>query len=430
MSKSERRTKWTRRHFAKAGLAAAGALVALPVLGRVRPRVVIVGAGVAGTIVARDLVAKFPELQVTLIEAQASYLTPFFANRSFAGLAPLESYIYRYDRIAQDGRLRFLKDRVTDIDRDRKSVRLASGATEPYDKLIVATGIDMAPAGIENYDAQVAETMPHAYVGNADRQWHLLNAQLSSMEDGGVVAVVVPERPYRCHPAPYERVSLMAGYLQGHKPRSKILVLDANSSFPLMGPMQAFWEKKFGAMVEWLPGDFGGRVKAVDPKNHSLITEDGKITPTVANVIPPQQAPDLAKRGGLVGKIGWCPVDPVTFQSVMANDVYVLGDAIDPGDMPRSAFAAASQAKVCAVAIGNALTGQNQPSPELTNACYFLLEKNHGLVVGGAYKPVAGRITGVKGFASEAGEDASIRAKTAANADAWYKDITREMFGV
>ena len=249
------------------------------------------------------------------------------------------------------------------------------------------------------------------------------------MEDSGLVAITVPPRPYRCTPAPYERASLIATYLARRKPRSKLLILDANDTFPLMGAMLDAWDAKFGDTVEWLSGDFGGALVAVDPAGRALITEDETFAVDVASVIPPQRAGSLALDAGLADDSGWCPIDARDFSSRRADAIHVLGDAIEPGDMPRSAFAAHSQAKVCAVAVGNALTGESLSAPELSNRCYFLLRQAAGLIVGGRYRASADRIEGIEGFSSQVGEDSTARKATAEAAERWYTNITAAMFG-
>jgi NADPH-dependent 2,4-dienoyl-CoA reductase/sulfur reductase-like enzyme len=281
---------------------------------------------------------------------------------------------------------------------------------------------------IDGYGEQSETVMPHAYGGTTAAQWQLLRRQLTAMEDGGLVVITVPPRPYRCTPAPYERASLIANYLARRKPRSKLLILDANDTFPLMGAMLDAWDAKFGDTVEWLSGDFGGALVAVDPAGRALITEDETFAADVASVIPPQRAGSLALDAGLADDSGWCPIDARDFSSRRADAIHVLGDAIEPGDMPRSAFAAADQARLCAAALGSALTGREAPPAALENACYFLLDDDDGLVSGGRYKIADGRISGIEGYSSSAGEDPDTRRETARAGERWFTELTAEVF--
>jgi len=419
----------SRRDFGKLGLAMAGALWAPAVLAGGSAKVVIVGGGPGGITVARELAGRYGGLDVTLIEANQQYVTPFFSNRYVAELWPLEKITFTYDRVAAVAGIRLVRDRAVAIDVDRRQVRLEGGETLAYDRLVVATGADLIYDAIDGYGPVSETTLPHTYHGAGAGQLTLLRDQLQAMDDGGLVAVTVPKRPYPCHPAPYERASLIAEWLQRHKPASKVLVLDSNETFPQMEIMLDAWERDFGDLIEWLPGDFGGAVEAVDVANRALITADERFLPDVANVIPPQRAGWLATQTGLADASGWCPIDPVGLESMLAPNIHVLGDACDPGDMPRSAYGAFSQAQVCATAVGNAFGGVSLMSPEYSNSCYFLLRRNSALVIGGRYQPREGRITGIEGYGSAVDEDDAARAATADAADRWYDDLTKALFG-
>ncbi len=292
---------------------------------------------------------------------------------------------------------------------------------------MLSPGIDFKFGLIEGYDESAVAAMPHAY--KADRGVQILKAQLAAMRDGGVFIISAPRRPYRCPPGPYERAAMAAYYMKKAKPRSKILILDAKNEFPMSEAMTEVWDRFYPGMIEWLPEEFGGRVRAVDVKNRTLITGDGKHVADVANIIPDQHAGRIAHAAGVAGKNGWCPVDPVTFESALKPGIHVVGDAIDPGDMSKSAFSASSQGRACAAAVGAALTGQAAAKLPLTNTCFFLGARGHGLKVGGTYKAEAGRLAGVTGFGSEPGEDDATRRATAAEGDAWFAAITGEMFG-
>ena len=184
-----------------------------------------------------------------------------------------------------------------------------------------------------------------------------MRRQLESMDDGGVFLIVVPPDPFRCPPAPYERASLVAYYFKQYKPKSKILILDAKDAFKPQDVFQDAWTRHYPGMIEWLPAQFTGGVKAVDVNTRSVITEGETFKGAVVNVIPAQSAGALAVQMGLANESGWCPVDPTTFELRLQPDIHLVGDAIIGGDMPKSAFSANSQAKACAFAIAAALTG-------------------------------------------------------------------------
>jgi len=391
--------------------------------------VVVIGGGAGGAAAARALVAGFEDLDVELIVEEPQYVTPFFANRFLGELSPLARFTFGYGRLNGHPRLTVIQARATGIDIQRRRVDLSNGGMVGFDRLIVAPGVAITPGGLPGYDGQAESRLPHAYLRTSAGQWNNLHHRLSQIPDGGVVAISVPKRPYRCHPAPYERAALIATRLRATKPRAKVLILDANDSFPLMDVYQEDWEKRFGDLLEWIPGDFGGAVTAVEPATGTLVTSDERLRPDVANVIPPHRAGEIARVASLADASGWCPVDAASFESRMAPAVHVIGDAADAGDMPKSAFGAGIQAQVCAIAVGRALTGQDRPLPELRNACYFLLTEGAGLVVGGRYSVANSRIAGVEGHASQLGEDPAERARTAESAEHWFKRMVADMFG-
>ena len=417
-----------RRDIAKFALALAGSLAAPAVLAGSGAKVIVIGGGPGGITVARTLATRYSGLDISLIEANSAYVTQFFSNRLVAGLWPIERLTFSYDRLAAVAGVRLVRDHVTAIDIDKQQVRLSGGAVLTYDRLVVAAGADLIYHAIDGYGRDAEFVMPHAYHGTDAVQLKLLRRQLQAMDDGGLIALTVPKRPYPCHPAPYERASLIAEWLHRHKPASKILILDSNDTFPQMETMLGAWERYFGDLIEWLPSDFGGAVEAIDPATRSLMTADDTFTPDVANVIPPQRASRLASRTGLADASGWCPIDPMGLESTLAPNVHVIGDACDSGDMPRSAYAAFSQAQVCATAIGEALGSISLFLPVYTNRCYFLLRQGSALVIGGRYEPRDGRIAGVEGFSSAPDEDETTRYATAVAAEHWYDDLTRAMF--
>ena len=186
----------------------------------------------------------------------------------------------------------------------------------------------------------------------------LLRKQLEAMEDGGMVVLAVPANPSRCPPAPYERASLIAHYLKTKKPRSKVLILDAKDAFSQQRLFERAWKELYGDMIERVALSQGGRVTSVDPKTNAIVTEFGNYTAQVANVIPPQKAGRIAEIAGATDHTGWCPINPVTFESKLVPNIHVIGDACLGGGIPKSASAASAQGKACAAAIVNLLSGK------------------------------------------------------------------------
>jgi sulfide dehydrogenase [flavocytochrome c] flavoprotein subunit len=255
---------------------------------------------------------------------------------------------------------------------------------------------------------------------------------LQAMPDGGVVVISVPANPYRCPPGPYERASLIAHYLKTHKPRSKLMILDAKDSFSKQPLFLQAWAELYGPLLEWVPFAKGGSLLRVDAAGGELITEFGRFRADVANVIPPQRAANIAFQSGLAAEDGWCTVDAASFESTRVAGVHVLGDAIVAGAMPKSGFAASSQGKACAHAIAAMLAGQAPLAPSFINTCYSLVAPDYGISVADVFRVgEGGRIEAVKGAGGISPKDAppANRIAEADYARGWYAAISTDIWG-
>jgi sulfide dehydrogenase [flavocytochrome c] flavoprotein subunit len=258
----------------------------------------------------------------------------------------------------------------------------------------------------------------------------LLRKQLEAMPDGGVVAIVAPPNPFRCPPGLYERAAQMAMYFKHHKPKSKILILDAKDAFSKQGLFHAGWKEHYGDMIEWVSAAGGGAIEAIDAKSRTLTGVVDDFEADVINLIPHQRAAQLAVDAGLTDASGWCPVNQQTFESLQAKDVYVIGDAAIAGAMPKSGYAANSQGKVCAAAVAAAINGEPPPAPSYVNTCYSILAHDHGISVAGVYELKDGSIVSVPGAGglSPLDADARTRALEVEYAIGWFRNITADMF--
>ena len=372
-------------------------------------------------------------MQVTLVEPQRAFVTCPYGNLLLGGERSIGQITHSYDGLRARG-VTIIHDRAAGIDAAAKTVRLAGGQTLAYDRLILSPGIAIRWGAIEGYDQAAADTMPHAWIPADGAQTLLLRRQLEAMPDGGVVGLAIPPNPFRCPPGPYERISMIAHYLKRHKPRSKILALDAKEGFSKQGLFQDGWRALYGDMIEWVPGNRDGKVVKVDVRERVLETEFGtKHKVDVANVIPPQSAAALAAETGLVNDTGWVPVNTRTFEARAAQGIHVIGDANIPGPMPKSGYVAnttAKQAVASAVALHR---GQTPPEPVYFNTCYSHVGENYGISVVGIFRPNADgtAITEVpdSGGVSPRGDLPEQRRAEALYADAWYDSITRSMFG-
>ncbi len=417
----------SRRQFLKAS--AAAALLPMPAIAQgAGPRVVVIGGGFAGASAARALKHEGTAARVTLVEPNATFTACPFSNGVLAELRELKQQQFTYDKVEQDG-VALAKQAATAVDAQAKSVTLANGTTLPYDRLIMAPGIEVRFDALPGYDARAADMMPHAW--QAGEQTLLLHSAIASMEDGGTVFIVAPANPFRCPPGPYERASLIAYYLKTRKPKSKVIILDAKDAFSKQRLFQNAWKELYPNHLEWVSLSQGGKVNAVKPDEMTLVTDFTNHKATVANVIPPQRAAAIAQKAGVADRSGWCPVDPVTFESKLIPNIHVIGDAAIMGAMPKSAFSANAQAKVCAAAVAALLRGEKPAEPRLINTCYSLVAPDYGITVAGVYKPTDGVLADIQGAGGVSPIDApsANRALEAQFAEGWFKTLTGEVFG-
>jgi len=420
----------SRREFLTLGVAAtSAALFPLPTFAQgAAPRVVVVGGGFAGASCARALRQADPRIAATLVEANTTFVACPFSNAVIGGLRELSAQQFTYERIAADG-IAVARGTATAVDAQARSVTLADGTRLPYDRLVLAPGIDIRWGALPGYDEAAAALIPHAW--RAGEQTLLLRRQLEAMPDGGLVVIAAPANPFRCPPGPYERASLIAHYLKTKKPKSKLILLDAKDAFSKQRLFQAAWAELYPGLLEWVPLSKGGNVTSVDAATSTLVTDFGRHKAAVANVIPPQKAGRIAEAAGVADRSGWCPIDPVTFESRLQARIHVIGDAAIAGAMPKSAFAANSQAKTCAAAVARLLTGGAPSAPKLINTCYSLVAPDYGISVAGVYAPSSGQLAEVPGAGGVSPADATrpTRAAEAVLAEAWFRTITGEVFG-
>jgi len=425
------RLRASRRELLRlAGGAAVAGVLASRARARARGgRVVVVGAGFGGATCAGYLRRHAPELDVTLVERRERFVTCPFSNTVIAGLQDLGSVTHGFDGLRRRG-VTVLEEEAIAVDPEGSTVRFAGGGSLRFDRLVLSPGIDFKWNAIDRYDEAAAARMPHAWKAGA--QTALLRRQLEAMKDGGLVVIAVPASPFRCPPGPYERASLVADYLHRKKPRSKVLVLDANDGFSKQGLFREGWERLYPGLVEWVGFSGGGNVIAVDPGAMEVRTDFDTFRADVANIIPPQRSARLVDTAGLAAGDDWCPVDQRTFESTLVPNVHLLGDAILAGAMPKSGFSANSQAKVCARAVVALLREEEPPEPVFINTCYSLLAADYGISVAAVYRlDDAGGIAPVPGSGGVSPPDASLafRRAEADYARGWYASITADMLG-
>jgi NADPH-dependent 2,4-dienoyl-CoA reductase/sulfur reductase-like enzyme len=410
----------------RALLAGAALALARPALAQGAARVVVVGGGFGGATCARAL--RQAGLAVTLVEPETRYAACPLSNAVIAGMRDWDLQVFGHEALARDG-VTLIRQIATGAEATARRLLLADGSLLPYDRLVLSPGIELRFDAIPGYDAAAAAVMPHAW--KAGEQTRLLRRQLEAMEDGGTVIMTVPANPYRCPPGPYERASLIAHYLKTRKPRSKLLLLDAKDSFSKQRLFQAAWAALYPGVLEYVPLSEGGQVVSVQAATRTVSTDFGEHRGAVVNVIPAQRAGRIAQQAGVADRSGWCPVDPVSFESMLVPGIHVIGDAAIGGAMPKSAFAAAAQARVCAAAVSRLLRDEAPVSPKLINTCYSLVAPGYGISVAGVYRPQNGLLAEVEGAGGTSPPEApaAFRALEARYAEDWFDTATAEAFG-
>lgn len=423
-------TSFTRRNLLRGATASLSSL-ALPSLVHAQSgaaHIVVVGGGFGGATAARYLRLHAPHIRVTLIEPARHFYTCPFSNMYLAGLRTWDSIGHSYDGLRAAG-VEVIHALAEDVDTSARTVRLSNGNTLPWDRLILSPGVDMRWDAIEGYDAAAAERAPHAW--KAGQQTQLLRRQLEAMPDGGTFVMAIPDNPFRCPPGPYERAAMVGHYFKQHKPRSKILLLDAKDNFSKQALFQQGWKALYGDMIEWVRQSDDGQVMRVDSQALEVETAFGtRHKAHVLNVIPPQKAGFIASRAGVTNSSGWVPVKADSFESTQVKNVYVLGDATIAAPMPKSGFAANTQAKMAAAVIAADLLGRERPVPSYANTCYSLIGPGYGISVAGVYRTQDGKIVepAGSGGVSPLNGNAAYRASEASYGEAWYAAISADIW--
>ena len=366
-----------------AGTTASLAGCASVVTGKPIARVVVIGGGFGGATAAKYIRLWEPRIEVTLVERNPEFISCPISNLVVAGYRQLSEITLPYDGLAKHG-VRLVRDEATAIDFEKKQVRLARGDTLSYDRLVVAPGIDVQFDKIPGLQqAHQSGRVLHAW--KAGQETLALRAQLQALPDGGVFAISIPKAPYRCPPGPYERASVVAAYFKQYKPRSKVLVLDANPDLvSKKGLFLKAWDDLYKGIIEYRPN---AEVMEFDVRGNVAKGQVEDYKADLFNIIPPQQAGRIAQPLITVNN-QWVGVEFQTWESTKVPGVHVIGDAIAaaPG-MPKSGFQANNHGKVVADAVVARLTGQAvNESPIIANTCYSFVGEKEVVHVASVHK--------------------------------------------
>lgn len=424
-----------RRQLIQAGLAGGGLLAlggcATPSSGVPgSAKVVVIGGGYGGATAAKYVrLLSDQRIDVVLIEPQASFVSCPISNLVVGGTQTLGDLTTSYDALTTRHGVRIVRDTASRIDAPARTVTLASGATIRYDKLVLSPGIELMFDGVQGLrEAQASGQILQAW--KAGPETLALRRQLEALPDGGVYAIAIPEAPFRCPPGPYERASVVAAYFKRAKPRSKVLILDANQDVVSKAALfKKAWAELYPGMVEYRPQH---KAVGVDARTGTIkfdVQDDVKAD--VLNVLPPMRAGAIAVQTGLANaNARWCQVDYQTFESTATKHIHVLGDSIQVAPlMPKSGHMANSHGKVAAAAIVAQLMDlEINPRPMLTNTCYSFVDEKHVIHVASVHEYVAAEKT-FKTVAGSGGVSAARNEAEAGFAMAWARNIWADTLG-
>jgi sulfite dehydrogenase len=389
-----------------------------------KARVVVIGGGFGGATAAKYIRMWDPSIDVLLIERETSFTSCPISNLVLAGYSSMQEISHGYDGLRRRG-VQVVQDEALAVDAAKKTVRLASGGDIAYERLIVSPGIDFMFGDIQGYDGAMQNgAVLHGW--KAGPQTAALRRQLEQMRDGGVYLLSIPLAPYRCPPGPYERTSMVAAYFKQAKPRSKVLVLDANPDVTSKGGLfKAAWKDLYDGIIE-----YRGNAKVVAVAAGSVRTEFDTVRGDVLNVVPPHRAGDIAMKSGLVTTNNrWCDVDWRTMESKAAKGVHVLGDAtLSAPGMPKSGSMANNHAKIAAAAVVEMLNGRAPEPLKIINTCYSFVSEKEAIRVSSVHQwePAQGTLVPVKGAGGVSAARSEAEGTFAWN---WAKSIWADSLG-
>jgi sulfite dehydrogenase len=418
-----------RRDFLKAG-AAAGAMASLYGCaggGKASGHVVVVGGGYGGATIAKYL-RMWSEggVQVTLIERNPTFISCPISNLVIGGTKTMEDITVSYDGLKNKWGVRIVQDDVVAVDAAKRSISLKAGGAMSYDRLVLSPGVDFMYdeiPGLKSADAQ--SRILHAW--KAGPQTVALRQQLESMKDGGVYAIAIPKAPYRCPPGPYERACLVADYFKKNKPKSKVVILDANEDVQSKKPLfTKAWADLYKGIIEYRNNS---EVKDVEVATNTAVLEFDKFKADVLNVIPPHRAGDIAHKSGIkLVNNRWVDINWLSMESTSTPGIHVIGDAIFPAPtMPKSGHMANQHGKLAAAAILNQLSGMEpSPTPVVMNTCYSFVDAKNVIHVASIhqYDAATKTVQPVKGAGGVSAARNELEGKVAIG---WAKNIWADM---
>jgi NADPH-dependent 2,4-dienoyl-CoA reductase/sulfur reductase-like enzyme len=398
------------------------------------PRVVIVGAGAGGATVARHLSAQLGgQVELVVVSGpSASYVPPFLGKPLLLGESG--PVLPPFEMLFAGLKLSLVAGTAMAIDRSGKTLKVRQGSATTdlaYDILVAAPGV-----ALKNYGGETASLAdPHGACWTADGACNAMIAGVDALPQGGRLTVIAPPQPFRCPPAIYERVCLLAHRLTITNPGASILILDEKDRYPMQALFEAAYSDYYEDMIEWVPLEFHGGVTSIDFENGLIETDFESFRSDFIHAVPPQVAPDFLTDAGLGDDHGYCPIEAATMRSGRDQDIYIVGDASAAGEMSKSAGSAIVQGKLAAVSIGERITGRRSDTEtgtetEIVDKCWSFVAPDDAVRLGGRYRPAGDHFAALEHFTSNVEDPAEIRQENAREARLWSAMILSEIYGV
>lgn len=389
----------TRRNMLKMLGASAVASTGLLGLGKTafasnKAHVVIIGGGIGGIVTAKYLRLINDQVKITVIEPNSKYTFCPGSNEILVG-QPLSDFERTYDHTKKRYNFDIVAEKVSAIDFDGKSVKTSGGQSIKYDSLVISPGPTFAFDDIEGYSEDLANTkILHAW--KAGKQTTMLRDQIRGMRQGGTMVIATPSMPFRCPPAPYERASFVAGWMEKNNPTGKIILLDKNPGFIFEIQYIHYWKQKYGygtdnARITRISSQEGGGITKVDAKNMTVTNAHGDtIKADIINVIPTNKPNDLAVNAGLKVAAMGIQTNKHDMSIDGLSDVYLIGDSAD--FLVKTGYLASNQGKVVAQAINARLHGTEPGQPIYTNNCVAKESEDRAMSIADTFRERDGKL--------------------------------------
>ncbi len=396
---------------------------------KTKPKVLILGMGVGGA-TCLNYIYKLNELiEIIVVEKKKLIRTGAFSNLVIGNILDESKITFGMNHNKYKN-VKFIYEGVQYIDYQKKYVKTSNDLIISFDYLIISPGIGFKENIIEGYSPSKQKFLPHCWDGES--KITRFKSKLNELRKNPTIIISAPDYPYRCPPAPYERASLLANYFKKKGQKPKIIILDSKDSFTKKDNFLYEWKLNYGDLIEWIPRNLGGKVVFYDYQNSLVKNYEGEIFKgDLIHIIPDQMAARVILESNIIdnGK-DWCEVNPISFEVLGKKDVYALGDSIDAGDMPKSAFSANNQAKVLTINLINKILERDYIEPVFLNTCYSFSREDRAFSITAWYRlnSLKNRIVSLGSIESDTLSTKNFRKIEAEQAYGWYETLISQLY--